>query len=297
ASLSEATIKQYSYPLRAWWNFCQRNQKPLFSPSVTHMLDFLAQELPNISSFSSLNTMRSAISLISDNEIGNHPMVRRFCKGVAMLKPPRPRYDFIWDPAPVIAKLALIFPYDSLSLAVITRKLVLLLALSSGQRAQTFSSIRLSQISLNEKLIIRIPDRIKTSAPGRYQPLLCFSRFASHENLCIVRLIEHYIDRTKNLRPLTCDFLFISLSKPFKAVTSQTISRWIKQALKECGVNTAMFSAHSTRHASTSRAAERGVALDLIKRAAGWSGESQVFAKFYNRPIINPNDFSEAILS
>jgi len=224
-SLSGVTIKQYSYPLRAWWNFCQRHQTSLFSPSASQILDFLAQELPNIS-FSTLNTMKSAVSLISNNEIGNHPLVKRFCKGFAVLKPPRPRYDYVWDPAPVIAVLASIYPYESLSLEFITRKLVLL-ALGSGHRAQTLSSIKLSQISLNENLIIRTPDRIKTSAPGRYQPLLCFSRFPNDENLCIVKLVEHYINRTKELRPPTCDSLFISLSKPFRPVTSQTISRWI----------------------------------------------------------------------
>ncbi|XP_067204231.1 uncharacterized protein [Linepithema humile] len=297
ASLSEATIKQYSYPLRIWWNFCQRHQTPLFSPSVSQMLEFLAHELPHISSFSSLNTMRSAVSLISNNEIGNHPMVRRFCKGVAVLKPPRPRYDYVWDPAPVLSKLALIYPYESLSLEIITKKLALLIALGSGHRAQTFASIRLSQVSLKEKLIIRIPDRIKTSAPERYQPLLCFARFQDHDNLCIVLLMEHYIDRTRGLRSPSCDSLFISYRKPFKAVSSQTISRWIKQILEECGVNTAVFSAHSTRHAATSRAADKGVTLDIIKRAAGWTGESRVFANFYNRPIVNPEDFSNTVLS
>ncbi|XP_067204258.1 uncharacterized protein [Linepithema humile] len=296
ASLSEATIKQYSYPLQIWWNFCQRHQMPLFSPSVSQMLEFLAHELPHIS-FSSLNTMRSAVSLISNNEIGNHPMVRRFCKGVAVLKPPRPRYDYVWDPAPVLSKLALIYPYESLSLEIITKKLALLLALGSGHRAQTFASIRLSQVSLKEKLIIRIPDRSKTSAPGRYQPLLCFARFQDHDNLCIVLLMEHYINRTRGLRSPSCDSLFISYRKPFKAISSQTISRWIKQILEECGVNTAVFSAHSTRHAATSRAADKGVTLDIIKRAAGWTGESRVFANFYNRPIVNPEDFSNTVLS
>lgn len=296
ASLSEATIKQYSYSLRSWWYFCSRHRIPLYAPSASQTLEFLAQELPNISSYSSLNTLRSAISLISHNEIGNHPLIKRFCKGVASLKPPRPRYDFVWDPAPVITKLASIYPYDSVPLRVITKKLILLLALGTGHRAQTLASMRLSQISLEDKLTIRIPDRIKTSAPGRPQPYFCFSRFNSHESLCIVRLMEQYISITQELRPPTCDSLFISLAKPFKPVTAQTVSRWIKQGLKECGVNTSVFSAHSTRHASTSRAAEKGVSLELIKRAAGWSGESQVFAKFYNRPIVNLEDFSDAIL-
>lgn len=85
-------------------------------------------------------------------------------KGVATLKPPRPRYDYVWDPAPIIAKLASIYPYDSCTLNVITKKLVLLLALGTDQRVQTLVLFKLSHMSLSEKLIIRIPDRIKTSA-------------------------------------------------------------------------------------------------------------------------------------
>ena len=80
ASISESTIKQYARLFRLWWNFCQRRHLSVFSPSASQALDFLAQEFQNISSYSSLNTMRSAISLISDNEIGQHPAVRRFCR-------------------------------------------------------------------------------------------------------------------------------------------------------------------------------------------------------------------------
>lgn len=296
ASLSESTIKQYSYSLRSWWYFCQRHRSPLYSPSVAQILQFLAQELPKTSSYSCLNTMRSAISLISQNEIGSHPMVKRFCKGVSVLKPPRPRYDFVWDPAPVISKLSSIYPYEGVSLKDITKKLILLLALATGHRAQTLSLLRISQISLEERLIIRVPDRIKTSAPGRSQPFFLFFRFANHENLCVVRLMEHYIELTRELRPSTCDFLFISFSKPHRAVSPQTIGRWIRLALEECGINTSIFSAHSTRHASTSQAASKRVSSDIIKRAAGWTGESRVFANFYNRPLLNPEEFSNAVL-
>lgn len=247
-----------------------------------------------MSSYSSLNTIRSAISLIFQNEIGNHPLIKRFCKGVAILKPPRPRYDYVWDPAPVIAQLASIYSYDSVDLKRITKKLVILLALGTGHRVQTLSSIRISQLSLKDKLIIRIPDRIKTTAPGRAQSFFCSSHFTDHENLCIVRLTEVYLERIKNLRSSTCDFLFISTNKPYKAVT--TISQWIFSGFAECGVDTNMFSAHSTRHVSTSRAAEKGVSIDLIKHAASWIGESRVFATFYNRPIVNPEDYSNTVL-
>jgi len=148
----------------------------------------------------------------------------------------------VWHPAAVIARLSSIYPYDSVPLKIITRKLVFLLVLGTGHQVQTLCSIKMSQISLKEKLIIRISDRIKTSKLGRYQPFFCFSCFYNHENLCIVRLTEQYINITRDLHPSTYEALFISLTKPHKAITSQTMNRWIKQGLEECGVDTTVFS-------------------------------------------------------
>lgn len=54
--------------------------------------------------------------------IGNHPLIKRFCKGISIIKPQTFRYDYIWDPAPMIAKLATIFPYHSLPLETSTKK-------------------------------------------------------------------------------------------------------------------------------------------------------------------------------
>lgn len=152
------------------------------------------------------------------------------------LKPPRPRYDYVWDPAPVLAKISTFYLHDSLPLSVLSKKLVLLLALATGHRVQTLASFRLSQISINGQLIIRVPDRLKTSAPGRPQPFFRFSPFVDNEALCIYSLVKTYLGVTNNLRLPSCDQLFISWSKPHKAVTTQTISRWIRSSLEECGV-------------------------------------------------------------
>lgn len=94
------------------------------------MFGFLAQELESAGSFFTLNTTRSAVSLLSYNAVGDDPLVKRFCKGVSVLKPSRPRCDHIWDPAPVIAKLSSYFPHEDLPLEKITKKLALLLALA-----------------------------------------------------------------------------------------------------------------------------------------------------------------------
>ncbi|KYN11747.1 hypothetical protein ALC57_16081, partial [Trachymyrmex cornetzi] len=56
------------------------------------------------------------IFLISNKAIGNHPLIKRFGKGVSITKPQKPRYNFIWDPAPVVEKIVHIFPYESLFL-------------------------------------------------------------------------------------------------------------------------------------------------------------------------------------
>lgn len=213
------------------------------------------------------------------------------------MKPQRPRYDYIWDPSPVIAHLASLYPHEELSLEVISRKLVTLLALSTAQRMQTLAAIQLSYITFSDSLIIRIPARLKTSGIGRSQPLLSFKPFADKPELCIFSLMKFYLSITGDLRQTDCDTFFISFRVPYKAVSSQTLGRWVKTELHTAGVDTNIFSAHSTRHASTSSAASKGISLEEIRRTAGWSKSSEVFARFYNRPILNNTSFQKTILS
>jgi len=109
------------------------------------------------------------------------------------------------------------------------KKLVLLLALGSGQRVQALTAIRIPYISFSrDRLTITIPDRVKTSGPGRAQPFLTFTRFLERPELCIISLLEHYLSRTKDLRPNNSEALFIACVKPHKPVSVQTVSRWIR---------------------------------------------------------------------
>ncbi|XP_077265132.1 uncharacterized protein LOC143899054 [Temnothorax americanus] len=297
ASLAPATLKQYARPLRSWWQFCHRHNFSPFAPLPNQVLDFLATELASAGSYSTLNTARSAVSLISMNSVGDNPLIKRFCKGASVIKPPRPRYNFIWDPSPVIAELGRQFPHEDLNLETVSKKLVLLAALASGQHCQTLALLKVSQISFHaERVFLRVPDRIKTSAPGRYQLLLIFPRFVDHDNLCLFKLLEHYITQTSVLRSEGCDSLFISYKRPHGPDSVQTISKWFRESLHSYGISDS-FTAHSTRHASTSQAARRGVAVDNIYRAAIWSGASRVFADFYNRPMVNPDEFANSVLS
>ena len=64
--------------------------------------------------------------------------------------------------------------------------------------------------------------------------------------------------------------------------------------LAQAGVDTSKFSAHSTRAASTSKAAV-SLPVDVILATAGWTNES-TFRKFYNKPVSVTNQMSLAVL-
>ena len=73
-------------------------------------------------------------------------------KGVIELKPPLPRYNYIWDANIVIEFLKTFYPNSSLLLSILTYKLVMLLALSSSQRAQT---LRMINVKIRSFILIK----------------------------------------------------------------------------------------------------------------------------------------------
>lgn len=105
-----------------------------------------------------------------------------------------------------------------------------------------------------------------------------------------------YLERTKDIRG-SINNLFISFKRPHKVVGTQTISRWIKKVMYKSGIDINIFSAYSTHHTSTSAAKRHGVNIDQIRKTAGWSKDSETFARFYNRRIIvEDKNFAEAVL-
>lgn len=184
--------------------------------------------------------------------------------------------------------LSKLYPNDTLSLDKITHKCTALLALATGQRTQTLSLIKLPNINTyDNRIVITITDLVKTSGIGRAQPVLDLPFFVDKPNICPATCVIAYVSATAPIRPMSETNLLLTYRKPHKAASSQTIGRWIKQTLEVSGVDTSVFRAHSTRHAATSTALRTGVSIETIRRCAGWTGHSTVFANFYNRPIVN----------
>ena len=81
---------------------------------------------------------------------------------------------------------------------------------------------------------------------------------------------------------------------PHNEASQQTISRWIKQVLNKAGLDLTIFTPHSTRSASTTKAKAANIPLSTILKTAGWSRES-TFAKYYNKQISDEEVFADAI--
>ena len=109
--------------------------------------------------------------------------------------------------------------------------------------------------------------------------------------MCPVTLISTYLAVTAEFRG-DSSLLLISPKPPHKQVSSRTMARWCERTLLMAGINCSIFSAHATRSASTSMA--MGMSLADINKAAGWTN-SEVFAKFYDKPIVR--NFRETILT
>ncbi|CAK1595681.1 unnamed protein product [Parnassius mnemosyne] len=284
-SLSGNTMKQYDSTLRLWWEYCRTLDIDPYQASVPFILKFLSERFDAGASYGTLNAARSALSLLIGPKVGCDDRLKRFFKGVFRLKPPKPKYNVTWDPGLVLDYLALQYPNESIDIELLTKKLVTILALTTGHRVQTLSHIKLQNIKINSSGVqIKIPDLIKTSNKNILQPILHLKIYTCKLEICPVNTLKSYIRRTEQFRHNT-EQLLLTIKKPYRAASSQTLSRWIKSTLSKAGIDMSIFTAHSTRHAATSAANRAGLSMDLIRKTAGWSKNSETFARFYNRPL------------
>lgn len=296
ASITEGTISQYNVGLRLWWKFCREKRTNMFVASVPLALEFFTRYFNRGSSFSSLNSYRAALSQIFGPNFSEDFRIKRFFKGLSCLRPPLPKYQKTWDPS-VVLNYVRKLSGSNLGLENLTYKTAILLALTTGQRVQTLASINIQDIeTFSNRIEIPIKKRLKTSNINRVQPTLVLPFYVHDVNICPGKTLLLYVERTKDIRGTTNN-LFVTFKKPHKPATTQTISRWLKVILNRSGIDTNMFGAHSTRHASTSAASRKGVSYDSIRAAAGWTEKSKTFAVFYKKPIIKEGlSFANAVL-
>ena len=182
-------------------SFCNKRKIDIFEADVTNVLSFFKSGL----GYSCLNTARSALSsflqLGSDQSIGTHPLVRRFLRGMFILRPALPRYNISRYVNIVLEYLKSFSPVTSLSLLKLSQKLLMLLAILSGQRGQTLHLIDIRNIHFSGSSVKIINgDILKTSNPKSHLGELNFSSYEMDSDVCVVHILLNYLQQTQQLR-------------------------------------------------------------------------------------------------
>lgn len=290
SSWSEGTSKQYTPHLRRWFSFCSENELDPFAFNVKNGAEFLTIyfELSKCN-YSSMNTARSALSsfIPANNGIrfGDHPLIKRLLRGMFKQRPSLPRYTVTYDVKGVLDYIKQYTISEEMSLESLSKYLATLMCLLSGQRSQTLASLSKDYMHIDDnRCIFYIPELLKTSRPNFHQEPLEFKSYPHDISLCVVRLINLYLEKTAMFRKKEMSPFFISYAAPYKPVSSKTLARWVLDILKKSGINIKTFKTHSIRSASTSSVYQAGLSLVEIGKAAGWSS-SRTFARFYNKHI------------
>ena len=111
---------------------------------------------------------------------------------------------------------------------------------------------------------------------------------------CFFGCLCQEISPGRPMRVSTTTKLLISCVKPHRAITSNTISRWIKQVLTLSGIDATIFKARSTRAASVSKASQF-LPVDAIHKHVGWSSDC-VFRKCYHKPALDGDAYQTVVL-
>lgn len=208
-------------------------------------------------------------------------------KGTLSIRKPLAKHSAFWNVSSVLKYLRTI-DSKACSLKDITEKVLTLLCLASFGRIHTISLMRKSGVHFltDNSIVIFIHDDLKVRRPHRPTFTLEFSPFSDDKRICVAENLAIYLHRTRFLRALSQDHLFISYSPPHTPVSKDTLSRWVKSCLQSAGVDVSVFTAHSVRGASSSAGHSTGLSLPFILSRADWSSD-KTFKRFYNKPLLS----------
>ena len=197
------TAKQYGSYLKRWMLFCDKKQIDQLNPSIGEILSFLTQLQDDGLGYSAINTAKSMLStmfrIIHSRDIGNEILVKRFMIGVFHLKPSLLKTAFTWD-VKVVLKFLNTMENHELNLRMLSVKLAVLIALTTGQRCQTLKDLTIRNIELNcEYMKIRIGELLKQSRPRKHLSEIYIEKFKANPNVCVLNVLIVYLKKTEQL--------------------------------------------------------------------------------------------------
>jgi len=303
-SRRDCTQIQYERVLNKYMVFCKEQGRSPYEEDLGMALDFLQLLLDEEISprhgkdkrgYSCMRIAVSALSTILVCEgvpFGQHHITKSFMKGVLKERPIAHRYQTQWDPEMVLSKLKNP-PYttaDKIPLLLLAKKTLFLILMATSRRVHIAKALYINKekctIKKGSSVTFHIERKdLKQGDSMQDKPLpLVVKAFPKNRSIDPVLYVRTYIARTKQLRG-DIQQLFITTKGPTRPISADTARNWVKDILKDCGVDLNQFGPGSTRGASTSKASALGASLEEILKAGQWSNKS-VWQKYYNKPIV-----------
>ena len=118
---------------------------------------------------------------------------------------------------------------------MLSLKLAALLALTSSARAHELVKLDLAFASIKSySWEFTLAKHTKVSRPGHPTRKIYLPAYPDNPKICVVRALQEYRSRTEKRRQSSR--LLISFVRPFKPISSQTMSRWLRKAMQLAGI-------------------------------------------------------------
>ena len=131
-------MKSYVSHLNKWSLWAYEHDVPILNPEISNVLDYLRMYFETGVGYGAVNTARCALSLVlprdSGKTIGEHYLVKWFCKSCYEQRPPQPRYTDFWSVDTVLLWVETLGSNARMSLKSLSFKLTILLLLVTSQR-------------------------------------------------------------------------------------------------------------------------------------------------------------------
>lgn len=297
ASWRAGTKKDYSGKFKKFRSWCAEREIDPYSIPLTQVAEFLTclfnqgLKYRTIAGYRSM--LSSLVAPVDGKPVGQHPYIIRLLKGVFNSRPPTSRLLPEWD-LPLVLQVLKECPFEPLAkapLKFVTWKTVFLVAITTFRRCSDICSFMLGENNVNVQkhgvTFVRQglskQDRLNHVSSNIFIPAFTDSKLVDPK-----RALAIYLKRTEEFRHIN-GFeelkLFISYVKPHKAVTPQTISKWLVRTIKFAyrqRNKDLKVKGHSTRAVAPSWALYKGVSMKSIMNTADWAKES-TFTRFYLR--------------
>lgn len=175
--------------------------------SLNQVLEFLCKLFNDGLSYNSINVNRSMLlSTIFEQDgvkVGQHHLVSQLMKGIYNSNPPAPRYSSFWDVNQVFIYLECLGGNEALSFELLSKKMLMLLALTTLFRVSELASVSASSVRIAEdgaRFVLSKPRKNQRHGP-LWEKFL--RRLPEAELTCPVSCLELYLDKTKPCRPLS----------------------------------------------------------------------------------------------